>query len=58
MSEETPRKSKGDNAMPGTIAMHNDEISKLNVMSKLDECTKTLRSSTFNENDKKWKSRA
>ena len=44
MNEETPRKSKGDNVMSGTIAIHNDNISKLNVMSKLDE-------------HKKWKSR-
>ena len=51
MSEETPRKSKGDNVMSGTIAIHDDNVSKLNVMSKLDECANTLRSSAFNEND-------
>ena len=50
MSEETPRKSKGDNVMSSTIAMHNDNVSKLNVTSKLDECANTLRSSAFNEN--------
>ena len=51
MSEEIPRKSKGDNVMSGTIAMHNDNISKLNVMSKLDKHGNILRSSAFNEND-------
>ena len=51
MSEENPRKSKGENVMSGTITMHNDNISKLNVMSKLDEHAGTFHSSAFNDNN-------
>ena len=37
--------------MSGTINMHDDNISKLNIMPKLDECANTQRSSAFDEND-------
>ena len=37
--------------MSGKMAMHNDNISKLNFMSKLDEFLNTVCSSAFIEND-------
>ena len=51
MSEETAIKSKINNTMSSTITMHNDNIMKLNVVSKLDEQTGTLSSSAFNDDD-------
>ena len=51
MSEQTARKSKDDHILSGTVAMHKDNLSKLNIISKLDEHLSTLQSSMFNENE-------
>ena len=42
MSEQTARKSKDDHILSGTVAMHKDNLSKLNIISKLDEYLSTL----------------
>ena len=51
MSVEPTRKSKEDKMIAGTIAIHNDNIDKLNIINKLQCFLESLKSHPMNEND-------